>query len=136
MKFYGARPYRPSSAAPLTIFTINTDIINEARRRGAETPEHEEFCKQFCDNRIELALERHNLQYLKNQRRSPAETRFSNSYYIYSRPATPDESPGKQKEAATPDEVPGKWTFPGNLSEADRTSAINTITVFTPIRRI
>jgi hypothetical protein len=108
MEFYCARPYRPSSAAPLTIFTINTGLINEARRRGVETPEHEDFCQQFRENRIALALERHNLSYLKNQRRSPVETRFSNSYYIYSLPATPDEVPGKQKEAATTDEVSGK----------------------------
>jgi hypothetical protein len=108
MAFYGARPYRPSSAAPLTIFTLNTDLIEEARRRGAEKPEHEEFCKQFRDHRIEVALEKHNSRYLKNQRRSLVVTRFSSSYYVYSEPATPDEVPGKQKEAATPDEGPGK----------------------------
>jgi hypothetical protein len=108
MEFYGARPYRPSSSAPLTIFTMNTGLINEARRRGVETPEHEEFCYQFRENRIALALEKYNLAYLKNQRRSPVETRFSNSYYIYSLPATPDEVPGKQKKAATPEEVSGK----------------------------
>jgi hypothetical protein len=73
-----------------------------------ETPEHEEFCKQFRENRITLALERHNIQYLKNQRRSPVETRLSNSYYVYSEPATPDAVPGKQMEAAKPDELPGK----------------------------
>jgi hypothetical protein len=121
MEFYGARPYRPSSAAPLTIFTLNTDLIDEARRRGAETPELEEFCKQFRDHRIEVALEKHNSRYLKNQRRSPAVTRFSNSYYVYSEPATPDEVPGKQKEATTPDSVPSQrkkprlsGRFPGN----------------------
>jgi hypothetical protein len=108
MEFYGARPYRPSHLPPLTSLTLNTAITNEARRRGAETPEHEEFCKQFRDNRIELALEKRNAKYLRNQRRSPVETRFSNSYYVYSEPATPDELPGKQKEAVTPDEVPGK----------------------------
>jgi hypothetical protein len=73
-----------------------------------ETPEHEEFCKRFRDNRIELALEKHNAKYLKNQRRSPSESRFSNSYYVYSELATPDEVPGEQMEVATPDELPGK----------------------------
>jgi hypothetical protein len=58
MQYYGAQPYRPSSPAPLTIFTMNTAIVDEARRRGVETPDHEEFCKQFRDNRIELAMER------------------------------------------------------------------------------
>jgi hypothetical protein len=107
MEFYGARPYRPSSSAPLTIFTINTGLVNVARRRGVETPDHGEFCKQFRDNRIELVLEKHNLQYLKNQRRSPVKTRFSNSYYVYSQPATPDEVPGKQKRARLSGRFPG-----------------------------
>jgi hypothetical protein len=109
MEFFGAPPYRPSSAPPLTVFTLNTHLIAEARRRGAETPEHEEYCKQFRDHRIALALEGHNNRYLKNQRRSPVVTRLSSSYYVYSEPATPDEVPGKQKEAAeapTPDSVP------------------------------
>jgi hypothetical protein len=108
MEFFGAPPYRPSSAPPLTVFTLNTHLINEARGHGAETPEHEEYCKQFRDQHIALALEKHNVAYLKNQRRSPVETRFSNSYYIYSQPATPDEVPGKHKTTATPDEVSGK----------------------------
>jgi hypothetical protein len=109
MEFFHAPPYRPSSAPPLTVFTLNTHLIAEARRRGAETPEHEEYCKQFRDHRIALALERHNNRYLKNQRRSPVVTRLSSSYYGYSEPATPDEVPGKQKEATeatTPDSVP------------------------------
>jgi hypothetical protein len=109
MEFFHAPPYRPSSAPPLTVFTLNTHLIAEARRRGAETPEHEEYCKQFRDHRIALALERHNDRYLKNQRKSPVATRISNSFYIYSEPATPDEVPGKQKgttEATTPDSVP------------------------------
>jgi hypothetical protein len=108
MEFYKAEPYRPSSAPPPTIFTFNTALVEEARRRGTETPDHEDFCKQFRANRIALALERYNLMYLKNQRRSPVETRVSNSYYVYSLPATPDEVPGKQKQAATTDEVSSK----------------------------
>jgi hypothetical protein len=108
MHFYGAPPFRPRPSSSFTIFTNNADIINEARRRGVDTPEHEEFGIQFRENRIALALERHNIQYLKNQRRSPVETRFSNSYYVYSEPATPQEVPGKQMEAAKPDELPGK----------------------------
>jgi hypothetical protein len=107
MQYYGARAYRPSSAAPLTIFTMNTVLIAEARRRGVETPDHEEFCKQFRDNRIELAMQRYNLMYLKNQRRSPVETRFFNSYYVYSQPATPDEVPGKRKKARLSGRFPG-----------------------------
>jgi hypothetical protein len=45
--------------------------------------------------------------YLKNQRRSPVETRFSNSYYVYSQPATPDEVPGKRKKARLSGRFPG-----------------------------
>jgi hypothetical protein len=107
MHFYGAQPHRRSSIA-FTIFTDNTDIINEARRRGVETPDHEEFGNQFRENRIALALEKHNVQYLKNQRRSPVETRFSNSYYVYSEPATPPEVPRERVASAKPDELPGK----------------------------
>jgi hypothetical protein len=110
MEFYGARPYRPSSSAPLTSLTLNTALVNEARRRGTETPDHEEFCKQFRANRIELALERHNLRYLKNQRRSPVYTRISNDYYVYSPTATPDEvpdKPGKRKKARLSGRFPG-----------------------------
>jgi hypothetical protein len=113
MQYYGARAYRPSSSAPLTIFTMNTAIVGEAQRRGVETPDNEEFCKQFRDNRIELAMERHNLLYLRNQRRSPVETRISRAFYKYkklwykySQSDTPDPTPGK-KRARLSGRLPG-----------------------------
>jgi hypothetical protein len=36
------------------------------------------------------------------------ETRFSNSYYVYSEPATPPEVPRERVASAKPDELPGK----------------------------
>jgi hypothetical protein len=48
MEFYGARPYRPSSSAPLTSLTMNTDLVKVARRRGVETPNTRNSASNFA----------------------------------------------------------------------------------------
>jgi hypothetical protein len=109
--YYGAQTFpadQPifSDLAP-TILTPDTALVGEARRRGVETPEHKEFFKQYRHHRIELAMERYNSLYLKNQKRSPVETRVSNAYYIYSQPPILEDATGKRKKARLSGRLPG-----------------------------
>jgi hypothetical protein len=83
-----------SDLAPI-ILTPDIALVGEAQRRGVETPVHQEFFRQYRQHRIELAMERYNLLYIRNQRRSTVETRISRTFYIYSQPDTPDPTPGK-----------------------------------------